>query len=245
MKSILTAIVVIILFSSGYSQTKQFFDSPFGGGGGYTPSWVFPNFDEINKKISNIDIPAFSSSGFYSSGGAGFIYPGFIPNLRVGGMGFGGSTSESVLKSGFTYEAEYSIGGGGLTIEYTLPLIKDFGVSLGAIIGAGSLEIELNKNPGSFNWNEIWSDLLDEPLPPSLDSKHYELQNDYWFFSPTINIEFPVYRFIAIRIGGGYQLTFGDEWTANNDKELLNVPDKLNGNGFFIQSGIFLGFFAY
>ena len=40
-------------------------------------------------------------------------------------------------------EAIYSLGGGGLTVEYTLPFIKNIGVSVGAILGAGSMSLEL------------------------------------------------------------------------------------------------------
>ena len=31
----------------------------------------------------------------FTTGGAGFIYIGFVKNLRIGGMGFGGSISSS------------------------------------------------------------------------------------------------------------------------------------------------------
>jgi hypothetical protein len=49
----------------------------------------------------------------------------------------------------------------------------------------------------------------------------------------------------VLRLGVGYQLTFGDKWTADNDQPLQDVPSDLNGNAFFIQSGIFIGFFAF
>jgi hypothetical protein len=48
-----------------------------------------------------------------------------------------------------------------------------------------------------------------------------------------------------LRIGAGYQLSFGSDWTADNDQNLSNVPSDLNGNSFFIQSGLFIGFFSF
>jgi len=46
-------------------------------------------------------------------------------------------------------------------------------------------------------------------------------------------------------LGTGYQLAFNDKWTADNEKELKNVPSDLNANAFFIQSGLFIGFFSF
>ena len=90
-------IIIIILSCSLFSQDKKYFDAPFGGGGGYTPGWIFVNLDELNNQLVSFGSGQLGKSGFYTSGGAGFVYIGFVPNLRIGGMGFGGSTSESVL----------------------------------------------------------------------------------------------------------------------------------------------------
>ena len=60
-----------------------------------------------------------------------------------------------------------------------------------------------------------------------------------------INFDIPVYRFVSIRVGGGYQLSLGESWKIENDQELKDVPSDFNGNSFFIQTGIFLGFFAF
>ena len=55
----------------------------------------------------------------------------------------------------------------------------------------------------------------------------------------------PINRFILVRLGVGYQIAFNDDWTADNDQRLDGVPSDLTGNSFFIQSGIFLGFFSF
>jgi hypothetical protein len=64
-------------------------------------------------------------------------------------------------------------------------------------------------------------------------------------FTPTLNLDVPINRFILIRLGAGYQISFNDDWTADNDKELRGVPSDLNANTFFVQSGIFIGFFSF
>jgi len=44
-------IIIIILSCNLFSQDKKYFDAPFGGGGGYTPGWIFVNLDELNKQL--------------------------------------------------------------------------------------------------------------------------------------------------------------------------------------------------
>jgi hypothetical protein len=240
MRSIITLLIVLFLSITIYSQQNKYFDAPFGGGIGYAPGWYVPNLTPVNSEMSNIGIPELSTSGFYSSGIAGFIYIGFVKHLRVGGMGFSGSTSSTQKIGDVNREVLYKLGGGGVTIEYTLPFVKDFGVSVGATIGAGTMTINIFSSNGEFNWENIWD--FGEAEASSVNTV---MNNNFWMFTPTLNLDWPVYRFVVLRLGVGYQLTFGDEWTADNDQPLQAVPSDLSGNAFFIQSGIFIGFFSF
>ena len=241
MKKSLLIISLFILSVEGISQTQQFFDSPFGGGGGFTPGWAFANVNSLNNKLTLINMPRVSSTGVFTTGGGGFIYIGFVPGLRIGGMGYGGSTSAKSAVTNpigeFMYNAEtlYSAGGGGVTIEYTLPFIKSIGVSPGLIIGGGNITVELYKNNGVNYWDELGT--------PSV--LHNTLNNNFWMIAPTINVEIPFYRFFCFRIGAGYNFTLGEKWTLNNDQSIVNVPSDFNGRNFFIQTGIFVGFFSF
>lgn len=226
-----------------YGQSGQFFDAPFGGGIGYVPAWYIPNVDPINVQLSEIGMTELSESGFYSSGIAGYLYVGFVKNLRIGGMGYGGSVSSSQTIDDVNSEVVYSLGGGGVTLEYTLPFIKDLGISVGAAIGAGNLELDLYRNSGNFTWEETWGEFSNPDS--ATGSFNRKLKNSYWMFTPTINLDYPIYRFVSLRLGVGYQITFADDWTADNDQPVANVPSDLNSNSFFIQSGIFIGFFSF
>ena len=99
-KNLLAVIIILLSIINLYSQNEEYFDAPFGGGIGYNPGWIIPNFDIINTQIKSLGIPEFSNSGFYTSGFSGFMYLGFLKHIRIGGLGFGGSTSRdiSVLK---------------------------------------------------------------------------------------------------------------------------------------------------
>src|SRR5690606_8992886 len=85
---------IFLLSISLSAQVRRYFDATVGGGGAYTPGWYFLDLDDLNDELANLNIAELSESGFYSSGGAGYIYIGFIDYVRLGGMGFGGSTSE-------------------------------------------------------------------------------------------------------------------------------------------------------
>lgn len=236
MKYFIALIIAFAFNISTSAQTNKYFDAPFGGGGGFVGGWSFTNVDPINLKLKEIGFPELSTSGMFTTGGAGFIYIGFVKNLRIGGMGYGGTTSSSSTLNGINNEAIYSIGGGGLTVEFTLPFIKNIGVSIGAILGAGSMSLELYKNDGDFSWEEI----LDNP-----DNMSRKIENNFWTFTPTLSADFPVYRFIALRLGVGYQLTFAGDWEAENNQSISGIPSDLSANGFFIQVGIFAGFFSF
>ena len=206
---------------------------------------MFNDVSSLNTMLSRTSMPKVSSSGLFTTGGGGFIYIGFVPGLRIGGMGYGGSiSSKSTLMSipenytqSFNVETDYSIGAGGLTIEYTLPFIKSVGVSLGATIGGGSITVEIYRNGPNHNWGNIFNNFIDE--------SHKTLKNNYWLICPTLNIDIPFYRFLCFRVGAGYNFTLGEEWKLDNNQNINNVPSDFNGKNFFIQTGIFLGFFSF
>ena len=241
MKYFITLFLAIIINISTFGQTAKYFDAPFGGGGGFVAGWHIPNVDPLNLKLKEIGIPEISTSGIFTTGGGGFIYIGFVKNLRLGGMGFGGSASSSTKIGTVNQEAIYSLGGGALTVEYTLPFIKNIGVSVGANIGAGSMSVEFYRNDGSFSWENIFTEINNG----TTSNIYRKINNNYWMITPTLNAEFPIYRFIALRVGVGYQLTFGGDWEADNGQSINGVPTDLKSDGFFIQAGIFAGFFSF
>jgi hypothetical protein len=244
MKKLILIFCLLLLTTVANSQSQQFFDSPFGGGGGFTADWTFTNVNSLNNKLVSINMPQVASKGIFTSGGGGFIYIGFVPGFRVGGMGYGGSTSNKSTLSdpnGLLYnsETQYSCGGGGLTVEYTLPFIKSIGVSPGLIIGGGNTTVELYQNRWEMTWNNLGANTN------SYLNFHKTLKNNYWIISPTLNVDIPFYRFLCFRVGVGYNFTLSEEWKLDNDQSISNVPSDFNGRNFFIQSGILIGFFSF
>ncbi|MEN8194874.1 MAG: hypothetical protein ABFS12_18780 [Bacteroidota bacterium] len=216
--------------------------SKFGLAGGLTTTWMFPNYDEVNNQLPALGITDKFSGGMLVWGGSGYVYLMIIDDLRIGGMGFGGSTALSNSVDGFNREVKYGLGGGAFTIEYTLPFIKRIAVSVGGMFGAGKVNIEVYKNKGEFLWQDTWDEFNDLNGTQNISRR---MKNNYLTVTPTLNIDVPLTRFLAIRVGSGYQFTFNESWTIENDQTLSSVPSSLNGDAFFIQTGIYLGFFAY
>ena len=214
--------------------------SKFGLAGGFNPIFVLPNVDPINQMLPNFGVDELSTSGMMAYGGSGYIYILLIDNVRLGGMGLGLTQTRDGIVNGINRQVDYSMGFGGFTVEYTLPFIKTPAVSIGAIIGAGSLEIDIYQNKNSGNWDDAWNNFEGDA-----DTKMLSMHNSFFTFTPTLNIDYPVTRYLAFRIGAGYILTFAGDWKLNNDLEFSGVPSDLKADSFFIQTGIYLGFFAF
>jgi len=70
--------------------------SKVGGGGGFTPVFLFWNVDDLNAFMPS-NAGKFEKSPMVLLGGQGYAYIMLFDNLRVGGMGAGGSTTISAL----------------------------------------------------------------------------------------------------------------------------------------------------
>jgi hypothetical protein len=230
-------LIFITSWSVTFSQSQTYFDAPFGGGGGFIPGFQFVNMNDLNDKLTSLSLPKFDNGSIFTTGGGGFIYIGFVPQLRVGGIGYGGTKSITYSNNNVSHQVDYNLGVGGFTIEYTLPFVKDIAISVGAVLGGGEISVDFYENSENFVWQSL--------LTSGQKNKFTKIKNDFFIISPTFNLDIPIYRFIALRFGVGYQQTLGGKWKANNDQTLFNMPSSFNGNSFFINTGIYFGFFAF
>jgi hypothetical protein len=232
-------ILIVLLVNSSAAQQPIGWVSKFGLAVGVTPTFIMPNIKPLNQFLPSLGLNKLPESGVFGFGGGGYAYILVIDNVRIGGLGFGGSVSEDASIGGITNEVKYSTGAGALTIEYTLPFIKKIAVSVGTMIGKGYREIEIYQNNKNFTWDEILAE-----FDNSTTNISRRLENDFFTITPTLNIDYPLNRFIAFRLGAGYLVSLSDKWTAANAQDVSGVPEDLNQNSFFIQTGIFIGFFA-
>lgn len=234
--------LVLLLVSGFYSinlaQSPQVgWISKFGAAGGVNPMWVMPGTENLNNFIPALGIDKLPENGMFAIGGSGYIYIMFVKNLRVGGYGFSGSSESTGIVNGVHKSARYSVGGGGLTIEYTMPFVRGVAVSAGLMLGVGSQEIGIFENAEPYTFND--------QIIAGGNNRSSEITNDFYLVAPTLNIDIPVTRFMALRFGAGYQFTFDNDWTVANDRTLSGVPDDINADMFFFQTGVYFGLFAF
>lgn len=252
MKKIAVLLFLVFIGSKTFAQEGEDVGwvARFGAAGGLAPAFVFPNVDPINIELAKIGIPQLSSNGMFVYGGGGYAYIMILDNFRFGGIGLSGSQSSSgTVGKGATFtnvsfEAKHSYSFGGLTIEYTVPFINKVAVSVGAIIGLGTQTVDLYENFGKYEW----TDLFPQPVYSSKISYpgiHSEIKNNFISITPTLNLDVPLNRFIAVRLGGGYVLPISESWSMNNNQTVNKIPSSLGANSFFIQTGIYFGFFAF
>lgn len=243
MKKLLIFILMLISFRTSFAQEGEDVGwiARFGAAGGFSPTLVFPNVDAVNTQIKVMGLENLSSKGMIVYGGGGYAYIMLIDNLRIGGMGLSGTQTSSGFNNGFNKEVKYNYGLGGVTVEYSLPFIKNIAVSVGAIIGAGSSSIEIFQNQNNFSWNGIWNEVNNK----TTQNIYRKISNSFLTISPTLNVDIPLSRFIAVRIGGGYITTFASSWKVDNDQDIGSIPSDLKSSSFFIQTGIYLGLIAF
>ncbi|HKB86464.1 MAG TPA: hypothetical protein VKD08_09865, partial [Ignavibacteriaceae bacterium] len=79
-KITLVTILSIFVTIAVFAQESKYFDAPFGGGGGFTPGFIFPDLDPLNNILPE-GFPALTNKAIFTTGGAGFVYIGLIKNL--------------------------------------------------------------------------------------------------------------------------------------------------------------------
>lgn len=243
LKNVIKIILVFLISTNIFSQEESVgLISKFGIAAGFNSGWIFINLDEINAKIDEFGVEKFDN-GVFTTGGSGYFYIMLLNNFRLGWTGFSGSRSSEKQVAGFNKKAIFEISSSGVTIEYSLPFIEKIGVSLGALIGWGSQRIEFHQINKDYSWNTLWSEVSDTAVKTNNISRI--IDNDFYTITPTINIDVPINRFAAFRLGGGYLITLANKWRIADERELKDVPTGLKANSFFIQAGFYIGFFAY
>ena len=215
----------------------------FAIGGGYTGTFIFLNFDELNKKLLEQTF-SFSEEAFsapvFLSGVQGFTAIGIIPNVRLGFLGMGGSKTvekyDSVIK--LNKYVDYSLSFQGISIDYGIILMKSLALIPGITFGWGKRTIEVYQAPAEISWDDF-------KAIGEIQNFLNRAEGNFYFVQPNLNFEYALTPFFMIRANAGYALTFGGEWTFNRTAKLTNVPDKIDANGFTVQFGLFLGLFNY
>jgi hypothetical protein len=212
-----------------------------GGAGGFMPMWMMPNLDDVNAKLSSVNLPTFSTGGFFGSGGGGYAYIIYIPDVRIGGFGAGGSiTAEGVIHNQPT-KVEYAASFAGVTIEYAIPIFQRASIVVGSMLGSGSMTLTVLQSDGKTRgWDDVWSDV---GIASPMTNYKQKLSSGFFAYNPYVYFEYGVNSLIGVRIGAGYVGNTSGDWKIDDNSTLASVPSGIKLNGLVIQTGIFFGFF--
>jgi len=236
-------IPIILFFALNISLKSQIFPS-FGLAGGPSMGWFFNPVKDLNNELKLAGFPEFSESGYFTMGGGGFVDMQVGSSyLRIGGFGTGFTTrQDKKFNDTLTKAANYSLGMGGLNIEYVKPLGKIFDIHIGAQFATGNLTLELYQYGSSFgNYNTIFGELQSNGSSTHLSrifkSRFYSVQ-------PLLGLGILLKSAIYLKLDAGYQLASMGDWRVDNDVKVTNFPKGIEAKGFTINLGINFGIFT-
>jgi len=256
LSKVLTLLVFsIILQNLGFAQDDRLDEIPFeeeeivdnrskpygAVAGGFIYNFLFMNFDDLNAKMSEIGLSELSGP-LQVYGGQGFTVLPWIPNVRFGVMGAGGSTLTDKtidVNTGITSQAEYSVTYTGLAIDYGWVVTDGLAVLGGATFGFGSQELAI------YNGTDItWGQII-EPQP-LINQGIQKLEQGLILIQPQLSIEWAFTDLFMLRANASYNLNLStdDNWEYNNVSTITDMPE-INPNGFNVQLGLFVGLFNY
>ncbi len=222
--------------------------SYFAVGGGVLGGAFLPNVTDLNKNIAQPFVGQDLASSIFMIGGQGFITLPWIKNVRVGGMGYGGTSpcdckDTDVVGSKKNRMLTYSVGYGALTLDYVLPLgLKHFSIVPGVALGFGSVQIYAQQAENRAPLSQF--DINDEFGSASTNITH-TYHAGFFLYMPQLQFEYSIKGFSMIRASIAYQGTSMRTWSVDNGVN-LGLTDKLaniNGSGLVASIGIFFGLF--
>lgn len=216
-----------------------------GGFGGFTPGWLFVDVKPINDFLVPAGGAPLKDKGVVMYGGAGAAYVMFIPNLRIGGVGMSGSIKSTALDaSGIRREAKLDVGYGGVTLEYVVPIMERLDFAFGTMLGGGGIDIILREDVGGIQtWNGEWSNFGSGNYQNGGQVRNITrtLSGSFFVVVPSVSVEYAILGWAGIRLGASYVAMLSPSWTVDDKYELLGVPTKVNGQGFMLNLGLFVG----
>jgi hypothetical protein len=237
---ILTVLLVFLGFLG--TSNSQLLPS-FAFAGGVTAGWHFNPVKNLNLELKNAGFPEMSENGFLTLGGGGFID---LPNkgnfIRIGGFGNGFvSKLSKQFNDTLKKDVNYSLGQGGFSLEYVIPISKVFDVSFGSQFAIGTLKLELYQYGSDLNnysntFSEFSTNGSTTNLTRIFKSRFYTVQ-------PQVGLGIMLRKFMYLKIDCGYQIGAQSNWRVDNDVEVKDFPKGIEPKGLMINVGLNFGLF--
>lgn len=235
-------LIIAIIITVVSSTNSQFLPS-LALAGGVTAGWHFNPVKNLNAELKNAGFPEMNENGFLTLGGGGFIdIPVKSHFLRFGGFGNGFTSRQSKqYNDTLRKDVNYSLGQGGISFEYVIPLGKVVDISIGSQFSTGILKLELYQYGKDFgNYNNIFGELQSNGSSSNLSRV---FKSRFYTVQPQVGIGILMRKFVYLKIECGYQLGAQNTWRVDNDIETKNFPSGIEPKGLVINVGLNFGLF--
>ena len=209
----------------------------FAVSGGFISTWLFTNLTDLNT-LTNSVVGSSYNSPVVLFGGEAFAAIGIIPNVRVGFMSIGSvnTIQNTVSGSSLSRQTEYSISMNGVSVDYAWTPFKGFAVIPGLRGGWGSVNYEISQSSASQQPYPLF------PISSTANSMR-RMRSNMLFAMPNVNLEYAFTLVSMVRLNVGYNLSFMQDWRADNAATITGVPATINASGLTAQVGLFVGLF--
>ncbi len=239
-KSLYYIILSLVISNLSHSQ----FLPSLALAGGPIAGWDFNNTDVLNAELKKAGFPELSTTGFFTTGGGGFIdIPLRKENrfMRFGGMGIGFSSNKDLkVNDSLTKAVTYSYGFGAATFDF----VRSFGIidlTFGFMLGTGTLKLDLYQYGNDYGstgtiFGEFANDSSSQNITRNFKVRFYSVE-------PRIGFGLLLQKFIYLKLDAGYLVSINGKWKVDNDIEAEDFPEGVKSNGFNINLGLNFGIF--
>ncbi len=234
-----------------YQDEDQGSPSFFSVGGGILGAYFSPNLSSFNTNVAQPFVGKNYRDEVWMIGGQGFVTLPWVKNLRVGGMGYSGTsvdcgcTNDTITQNSTPVNRylTYSVGYAALTIDYVLPLRTGrFHIVPGIALGYGAVNIYARQAANRIDFNI--GDEFGGVAPDNVYTTHTYTSN-FFLYMPQIQFEYSPLGYLMFRLTAAYQGTSMGSWSVDQGVSLGNTSglNGVNGSGLVISLGAFLGIF--
>ncbi len=260
-KRFLTMGLILSLVSALHSQSSIAFSTEeyFGGGIGYTPTFLFLNVAEAFPFNAIISAP--SDTGLLGAQGLGFSpedvdelsnsnmfvihgaegFGNVSGNWRIGAyVGLGARDITSITgpdTARLQTDLKVSLMTGNASIEYVIPLFSNLEIAAGSLFGMSRATIQFSRRIDIPNWN-------DQFTFTGIDSSNYSvsLSGTFFAFQPYIAVKLQFMDRAGLRISGGYNVATlpTNQWKLNDFGE-IKAPSESVFDALAVRVMLYLG----